>query len=386
MKVYCINFQGIAEGQRTNALVKAMFDRFRSLDPEKYIFLNSSIDKDYGPNIHGLNSRELFVFKLFEKVSAKLKVPYYIRRTIQEKIVDYYLCKRLKKEKEPFLLISTMYAVRCTRYAKQRGCKVLFWAGNLNDNLYYDTVRNEQKRLGLHYTDVYTSSYRIGVYRKMFENVDSVYCLNPLSKWSFEGKKTILDSRIRKNVPVLYPKQYSSIVPDKIVLGYFGHTTLLKGVHLLGEALPLCKYKDKIEVVIAGSVDKYVKKLLQKSEVKITYLGIIPEDKKWSTIQSFDYMIVPSLYDAGPVTIVEAYRCDVPVIVSSGCGNVARFIDDPYCIVFNTMDIQDLAEKIDYAYENRTKYLNSRTFDNTTINEGYTPTNYDYFYNAIKSI
>ena len=111
MKVYCINFQGIAEGQRTNALVRGMFNMFRRLDPEKYVFLNSSIDKDYGPNIHGLNPREQFVFKLFEKASAKLKVPYYIRRTIQEKIVDYYLCKRLKKEKDSFLLISTMYAV-----------------------------------------------------------------------------------------------------------------------------------------------------------------------------------------------------------------------------------------------------------------------------------
>ena len=112
MKVYCINFQGIAEGQRTNALVQYMFNTFCRLDSDKYIFLSSSVDKNYGPNIHGLGRTQLVVFTLFSKISARLKVPYYIRRTIQEKIVDYYLCNVLKKEREPFLLITTMYAVR----------------------------------------------------------------------------------------------------------------------------------------------------------------------------------------------------------------------------------------------------------------------------------
>lgn len=365
MKVYCINFQEIAEGQRTNALARAMFDRFRRLAPEKYIFLNSSIDKDYGPNIHGLNTRELFIFKLFEKVSATLKVPYYIRRTILEKIVDYFLCKRLKKETEPFLLISTMYAVRCTHFANQHGCKVLFWAGNLNDNLYYDVVKKEQKRLGLHYTDVYSSNYRIKVYRRMLKNVDYVFCPNTLTAWSFEGYNIILNPRPRVKAQMLYPKEYSPIIPESIVIGYFGHTTLLKGVHLLVEALPLCKNMNNIKIVIAGNVDGYVTSLLKKSNVQISFIGPIPEDKKWTTIKSFDYMVVPSLYDAGPGTIMEAFKCDVPVIVSSGCGDVERVKEDPKCIVFETMNINDLAKKIDYAYEKRDLFLKPSTIDNS---------------------
>lgn len=386
MKVYCINFQGIAEGQRTNALVQGMFNMFRRLDPEKYIFLNSSVDKDYGPNIHGLSSKQLVVYNLFSKISARLNVPYYIRRTIQEKIVDFFLCKVLKKEQEPFLLITTMYAVRCTKYAKEKGYKVLFWAGNLNDNLYYETVKKEQKRLGLRYTDVYTSDYRISVYREMFKNIDFVYCLNPLSEWSFRDKRTILDSRKRKKVQVKCPKYFSTSIPDTIRIGYFGHTTLLKGVHLLGEALALCKYKDKIELILAGSVDHYVKGILDKSDAQITYLGPVPEEKKWTTIQSFDYMIVPSLYDAGPGTIMEAYMCDVPVIVSDGCGDVVRVKDDPKCIVFKTMDIDDLAGKIDYAYENRAQYFQpsakDEEYNDTTMSTG----NLDFFINMIEEL
>lgn len=386
MKVYCVNFQEITEGQRTNALVQAMFNMFRRLDPENYIFLNSSVDKDYGPNIHGLTSQQLVVYKLFSKLSACLKVPYYIRRTIQEKIVDYFLCKVLKKEREPFLLITTMYAVRSTKYAKKKGYKVMLWAGNLNDNLYYETVKKEQKRLSLHYTDVYTSDYRIDVYRKMLENVDYVYCLNSLIAWSFDGKKIIQDPRPHKKASILYPKKYGKTVPDKIVIGYFGHTTLLKGVHQIAEAAAICNHKNKIDFVLAGAVDGYVKSVLDKYDVDITYLGPVSESNKWNTIQSFDYMIVPSLYDAGPGTIAEAYKCDVPVIVSSGCGNVEKYKDDPKCIVFKTMNIQDLADKLDYAYEHRSEYLRPSIIEEKETDESMSTGNLDFFIKTIEKL
>lgn len=386
MKVYCVNFQGIAEGQRTNALVQGMFNMFRRLDPEKYIFLNSSVDKNYGPNIHGLSNKQLVVYNLFSKITARLNVPYYIRRTIQEKIIDYYLCKVLKKEKKPFILISTMYAVRCTRYARQRGCKVVFWAGNLNDNLYYDTVKNEQKRLGLKYTDVYSSDYRINVYRKMFENIDYVWCLNRIIAWSFEGKNTILDPRERKREKILYQKKYNEDVPDKIKIGYFGHTTLLKGVHQLPEAASICKHKNDIEFIIAGNVDEYVKSIINKYNIKVTYLGPVAESKKWDVIQSFDYMIIPSLYDAGPMTISEAFWCDVPAIISSGCGGVDRVKDDPKSIIFETMNIQDLADKIDYAYEHRYEYLKASDLNKVPVEDLNAPKDYNFFTDIIEKL
>ena len=249
MKVYCINFQSVIEGRATNATAKWLFDMFRQMDAKRYIYLTSYIAGYEGENLQCMTRLQWLVYKLVEKVTAKLKMPYYIRRTWLEKIVDYNLCKILKKEKEPYLLISTMYAVRCTSYAKRKGNKVLFWAGNLNDNLYYQTVKSEQKRLGLHYTDVYTSDYRINVYRKMFENIDYVWCLNRIIAWSFEGKNTILDPRERNREKILYQKKYNEDVPDKIKIGYFGHTTLLKGVHQLPEAASICKHKNDIEFI-----------------------------------------------------------------------------------------------------------------------------------------
>lgn len=386
MKVYCINFQGVSEGRRTNAIVRGMFDMFRRLDPSKYVFLNCSLDKDYGPNFQCLNKYQLTFFYFINDICGKLRIPSYIRRTVLEKIVDYCLCKYLKKEKEPFLLITTMYSVRCTHYAKNKGYKVVLWAGNLNDILYYETIKREQERLSLHYIDVYTSDYRINVYRRMLENIDYVYCLNSLIAWSFKGKEVIMDPRNRKKEKPLYPKDYSSNMPNKIVIGYFGHTTLLKGVHQLAEALVLCKHKNNIGFVIAGGVDNYVRSVLDRYDIDITYKGFVAENEKWNTIQSFDYMIVPSLYDAGPSTIAEAYKCDVPVIVSSGCGEVDRYRNDPKCIVFKTMDIRDLANKLDYAYENRSKYLCPNVIDDSYGDTSMTTEKLDFFTDLIDNI
>ncbi|MBP5505162.1 MAG: glycosyltransferase [Bacteroidales bacterium] len=289
-----------------------------------------------------------------------------------EKIVDYHSFRVLKKERAPILLICAMYSVRCTRYVKKHGGKVVFYAGNLNDELYYNTVIREKKRLGLNYTDVYSSDYRMGVYRNMFKNIDAVWCLNALSAWSFEGKDIIRNKLVKRRAAIVHPKEYTADVPDRIIIGYFGHTTLLKGVHLLPEAASLCKHKDCIAFVIAGSVDNYVKSVIDRYSIKMTLLGSVPEEKKWSTIQSFDFMVVPSLYDAGPATITEAFMCDVPIIVSSGCGGVERVQNDPKTIVFNTMDIHSLAEKIDYAYEHRSEYLRPsviQPFENQSVSE-----------------
>ena len=78
--------------------------------------------------------------------------------------------------------------------------------------------------------------------------------------------------------------------------------------------------------------------------------------------------------------------CDVPVIVSDGCGDVVRVKDDPKCIVFKTMDIDDLAGKIDYAYENRAQYFQpsakDEEYNDTTMSTG----NLDFFINMIEEL
>ena len=67
-------------------------------------------------------------------------------------------------------------------------------------------------------------------------------------------------------------------------------------------------------------------------------------------------MVVPSLYDAGPTTIYEGCECNVPMLVSDGCGGAELIQNNKGCIIFRTMDIDDLASKIEHFYECQQTY------------------------------
>ena len=361
MKVFSINYQPIVNDRCGNALIHYLFKTFCQLD-DQHVFLTSSIDRYYGNNIIG-HSRLLAKILTFLVILAKkCNVPSYLTRSWSEIIVDYQHFLFLRKQAPPYVLITTMYSRRCTKLAKQKGCRTILIAGNLNDELYYNAVKKEQKRLGLKYTDIYSSRYRINIYKTMLSRIDEVWVNSNIAARTF-------DDKITRVIPMSYyesrgysPKSYHNTKNDQIIIGYFGHTTLLKGVHLLAEAISKSRYKDKIKLVLAGSIDKYVAHLLTQIDVDVVYLGYVKEEEKESIIKSFDIMAIPSLYDAGPTTIYEGCECNVPLLVSSGCGGSELIAQNKGCLIFQTMDVSDLANKIDDFYENHKTYESAGSY------------------------
>lgn len=360
MKIYCINFQRIHHNCCGNSLVHIIYSIFKQLDSD-YVFLTSSVDKKYSSNIIGYSKHQLFLYRVFSRLLEVLNVPYYFIRTIQEKYIDYLHYRKLRDVKEPYVLITTMYSVKTTKLAKKNGNKVILIAGNLNDNLYFNIVNAEKKRFGLSYTDVYSSSFRIKIYREMMTFVDEVWCNSLLAKDTFNqfNPRKITFPYIKKDYT---PKQYSGLTSDIVKIGYIGHTTLLKGVHLFAEAIAKSKYRDKFKFVIVGKIDRYVDSILNRYNINIERKGVIPEIEKESTIKSFDFMCVPSLYDAGPTTIFEGFTCNVPLIVSDGCGGKEYIENNKFCILYKTNNLEDLVVKLNLLYENRQFYMSKDVY------------------------
>ena len=352
MKVYCIGFHEINKDKSGNALFHFVYKAFQELG-DNYTLLTSFIDNNYGTNIIGHNSISRFFYKAATKILSKLHIPYYIVRTLQEFYIDFLHYLILRKEKESYILLTAMYSTFCTKLAKQKGNKVILLAGNLDDELYYTSVEKEKKRVGLSFTDVYCSGVRIAVYRKMMKNIDKVWCNSSKAKESFSKYACDVIRLPFYNNRNYECKSYNSIREDVLTLGYIGHTTLLKGVHILSEAIQLSKYREKIKLVIVGSVDGNVKRLVDSCMIDVEYRGHVPEPEKETIIKSFDYMCVPSLYDAGPTTIYEALECNVPLIVSDGCGGSEFIKDNPHCFIFKTTNVNDLKEKIEYIFEHK---------------------------------
>lgn len=385
MKVISINFQPIKNGKCGNALIHYIFRTFCQMEGDKF-FLTSSVDKKYAPNIIGHSQIVATIIKIFVIIAKKLHIPYYLIRSWCEIVVDYQHSLYLKKQKPPYILITSMYSRKCTKIAKDNGCKTILIAGNLNDEVYYNAVTKEQKRLKLKYTDVYSSKYRIGIYRTMMTMIDEVWANSDFSAKTFEGKTT-------KIIPISYyetrgytPQKNTNNSNGIIRIGYIGHTTLLKGVHLLVEAVNKCKYKNSIKIVLVGSIDKHVSDLLSRSATNIVYLGVVKEEEKESIIKSFDLMVVPSLYDAGPTTIYEGCECNVPMLVSDGCGGAELIQNNKGCIIFRTMDIDDLVSKIEHFYECQQTYKSVGSYMHNKFGEDSDKSNFEILKNAIGNL
>lgn len=353
MKIVSINYQPILNDRCGNALIQKIFDSFKGLNPDKALFLTSSIDKDYGECIKGLNWSCYFIVRVFRKFCKILKIPYYYQRTIEEHIVDRYTAAALARIAKPYILLTSMYSPISCKLAKSKGNKVIFVAGNLNDNLYYNAIKAEKKRLGLAYTDVYDSDFRLDYYNRTLLYIDEVWCNSALCIESFRGTHNT------KLVPTTFytfkesqKKVYSETVKETIIFGYIGHTVLLKGIHQFAEAISKSKYKNKIKLEIAGSIAPEIRKIISKFNINVQYLGRISNEEKKKFMLDIDALVVPSLFDCGPTTIYEGLETSTPLIVSDGCGAAEFLTDGKNCVLFEHSNLENLTNKINYFCEN----------------------------------
>lgn len=351
-KVYFLSYAQIRCGRFSNSSYAGFIEAAEKLsDDYQFYFTYTDV---LSSNIKS-TPRFLFFFnKVILFLSRKLNIPYCISRSVSESIFDRYYAHVLKKEKGDYTLILALYAPLSAKVAKRKNCKTVLLAGNHDDNLYYKTVREEKKRLNLSYTDVYDSNFRNAIYNRMMKNVDGIIVSNKLVA-------DLFPSRLEKYqvLNTFKPNGYrkKSVCYNggrKFIIGYIGHTVLLKGLHILAEAIQLSG--EEIELNICGNVDPHVRALIDKYDVDVHYLGFVPDNEVNDFYINCDLIVVPSLYDAGPNTVLEAEECNVPVILSSGCG-WSEYFENKKTHVFKTGDPQDLKNKIMYAMNHYMEFV-----------------------------
>jgi glycosyltransferase involved in cell wall biosynthesis len=155
-----------------------------------------------------------------------------------------------------------------------------------------------------------------------------------------------------------------------------GRIYTIKGLHLLLQAAK--KNKLNTEIRIAGDLDQvpsYKKEILQLSEgMYITFLGLIKEKIKLLTfLAEAELFVFPSLTEAMSIMLLEAVSTKVPIIASDIPSNRAVFNDDEV-LFFKNDDSNDLADKLEYAAENKTAMLvkAEKAFDKLLKNNTWT--------------
>jgi len=169
---------------------------------------------------------------------------------------------------------------------------------------------------------------------------------------------------------------------SKPFIMYMGVLISRKGIYGLLDAFSLVKNEiEDICLFIAGSgqeennLRKTVKRLGLQKDVK--FLGFLKEEKKYSYLKSSEIVILPSLWESLPITVLEGMGCGKPIIASE-VGGIPYLVEDGFNgFLVKPGDVKDLADKIAFLLKNKPMIeemgvksgLKAKTFDWTIITD-----------------
>ncbi len=138
----------------------------------------------------------------------------------------------------------------------------------------------------------------------------------------------------------------------KLVL-FLGRFNAIKGIELLLEAFALLvKRLEGVKLLMIGPNDGFLERTNQivkelGLDRRVVILGYISDKKKvMSAYVDSDLFVLPSIYDMFPTTVLEAWACEKPVIVSEGCG-ISGMVNGAGLVVRRTAsDLSDAMQRV----------------------------------------
>jgi len=221
---------------------------------------------------------------------------------------------------------------------------------------------------------------RYHIYRIMFKYVANYYIAITKEMKDDLIKLGICQSRIIYLPNAINTKLFHPDInkkEDNLIL-YLGRITPVKGLHILLNSLRYLK--NSVRLVIIGPANdlKYreiIMKLIEKENRRgknqVKYLGVLPLKEAITFYQRATVFILPSYWEAFPVTILEALSCETPVIATP-VGGISEIIEnyETGILVPPGNPIQ-LAEAIDYLLENEDVRLKMACEGRKLVKEQY---------------
>lgn len=133
---------------------------------------------------------------------------------------------------------------------------------------------------------------------------------------------------------------------QRIVL-YLGRIHKIKGINLLVEAFSeLTSRMGEIKLVIAGPDSGFLSTLKAQIddlniEDNVLFTGPLYDTDKLEAYVDADVYVLPSLYEAFSVTVLEACACGTPVIVTDRCGISDTITKVGYVVEFDKEQLQN---------------------------------------------
>ena len=211
------------------------------------------------------------------------------------------------------------------------------------------------------------------IYKHTYKHVDAVHYPTEFIKNTFESRiKKQTNAYVISNGVNAQCQRKQTEKPeelkDKFVILTTGRYCNEKAQDVLIKAMKYSKYKDKIQLILAGQGTK--RKQFEKLAKKVGVSPIMQFFSRNGIVDAINYCdlyVHPARIELEGIACLEAIYCGKPTIVSDSKKSATRHfsVDDEKC-VFKNNDPKDLARKIDYLIENEEarkeigeKYFNS---------------------------
>lgn len=162
---------------------------------------------------------------------------------------------------------------------------------------------------------------------------------------------------------------------NKVVIGYVGRVTALKGVHLLVSAF--CQIAGRFPeafllIVGDGENSAILQQVIQKAglENRVNWAGRRALSELPDLYRSMDVFVMPSLYENFSNAILEAMGCGLPIIASRVGGN-SMMVSEKNGWLFDVGNVNSLAAILEIALNSRTELRQKGQVSRTLVVNGY---------------
>lgn len=201
----------------------------------------------------------------------------------------------------------------------------------------------------------------------------SQYDLNDFSKRNKEvyKKSFIIGGNIG---PPRFKQEFKNINKSTSVnsLLFVGHTGDNKGLKYLIEAIHILKIRGlenlKVDILGHGRIDNHLS-YIEKYDLSNIFFFHGKVENPFYFMARDDLMVVPSVADSFPDTILEALHSGIPVIGSKVGGIPEMLLYDE--LLFNPADSVDLSNKLFDIITKTDKYLEVRTLCSSLVDNFY---------------
>jgi glycosyltransferase involved in cell wall biosynthesis len=171
-----------------------------------------------------------------------------------------------------------------------------------------------------------------------------------------------------------FREKYDITSDTKIVL-CLGRLHKIKGIDLLIDVFSEVKKEAPLsKLVIVGPDEGYLQNLQRQAEASnigrdIIFTGPLYGKDKFAAFVDANVYVLPSIYDAFPNTVLEAWACMTPVIVTKGCC-ISDIVENAgYSVSYDKNELKDTILKVFNNNEETTKFRkNGKNLIEKTLN------------------